>query len=156
LTPSDVGLVIGGQGITNGVNFQNNFYYLIKSNLDALKADDSLIPRELGGSTAWQQDVLYSSYDNHGTPNYVYRAVSGLNLKTVLVALGADVTSSAFNMEAKATDGYNKVVFDAFGVNEQRIYYAPDGTPGDLRRHYEKVYDYFLHVVNALFCRGLY
>ncbi|NMB35624.1 MAG: S-layer homology domain-containing protein [Firmicutes bacterium] len=132
LTPTEAGLAIGGEGITKGLGFQQNFYYLSKADLDAMKEDADLVPTLLGGSAAWQENVLYSSYDNHGTPNYIYRAVSGLNLKTALTALGADVSGEAVNLEAKATDGYTKVVFDAFGVESPRIYYAPDGTGGEI------------------------
>lgn len=130
LASTEVSLVIGGEGITNGLGFQRNFYYLTKSDMDTIKADKSLIPDLLGGSAAWEDNVLYSSYDNHGTPNYIYRVVSGLNLKTAVTALGADVSKEALNLEAKATDGYVKVIFDAFGVDSPRNYYAPDGTVG--------------------------
>lgn len=130
MTPKEVGLVIGGEGISNGLGFQQNFYYLTKSDLDDIKEDLDLIPDSLGGSTAWQENVQYSSYDNHGTPNYIYRAVSGLNLKTALTALDADLDEEAFHVEAKAADGYTKGVVDAFGIETPRIYYAPDGTSG--------------------------
>ena len=69
-----------------------------------MKVDAGLIPSALGGSAAWQEDVLYSSFDDHGTPNYIYRAVSGLNLRTALTSLGVKI-NKAVNLEAKATDG---------------------------------------------------
>ncbi len=131
LTPAETGLVIGGEGITRGLGFQQNFYYLSKAELDAMKVDAGLIPSALGGSAAWQEDVLYSSFDDHGTPNYIYRAVSGLNLRTALTSLGVKI-NKAVNLEAKATDGYTKVINDAFGFDTPRRYYAPDGTAGDV------------------------
>jgi hypothetical protein len=131
LAPAETGLIIGGEGITRGLGFQQNFYYLSKAELNAMKVDAGLIPSALGGSAAWQENVLYSAFDDHGIPNYTYRAVSGLNLRTALTSLGADIIANkAVNLEAKATDGYTKVINDAFGFDTPRKYYAPDGTAG--------------------------
>jgi hypothetical protein len=39
LAPAETGLIIGGEGITRGLGFQQNFYYLSKAELNAMKVD---------------------------------------------------------------------------------------------------------------------
>jgi len=129
LTPATVGLVIGGSGITNGAGLQHSFVYLSQAQIDYIKANKSVGALGLGSS--WTSSpLLYSSYDNHGTPEYVYRLAEGINLKTALTALGADVMSATVAIEATASDAYSKIVDDAFGVSSSRNYIAPNGSIG--------------------------
>ncbi len=129
LVPDQTGLVIGGTGITNGAGLRNSFVYLSQDQVDSIKANKSVDGLGLGDS--WTSTpMLYSSYDNHGTPEYVYRLAEGINLKTVLTALGADVNSAPVAIEATATDGYTAIVSDAFSHTVSRNYIAPDGTVG--------------------------
>ncbi len=130
LTPSDAGLVIGGSGITEGVGLLGNFIYLNQDQVDDIKANKSVDGFGLGDS--WMGPTLYSSYHNHGTPEYVYTLAEGINLKAALTALGVDVTSTPVALEATALapDFYSKIVEDAFGKEASRNYIAPDGTVG--------------------------
>ena len=129
LASDETGLVIGGTGITNGAGLQKSFVYLSQDQVDSIKANKSVAGLGLGDS--WTSTpTLYSSYDNHGTPEYVYRLAEGINLRTVLTALGADVASAPVAIEATATDGYTAIVSDAFSYNVSRNYIAPDGTVG--------------------------
>ncbi|NLK51336.1 MAG: hypothetical protein GX295_02660, partial [Syntrophomonadaceae bacterium] len=129
LIPSPAGLVIGGTGITKGVGLLSNFVYFSQAQVDYIKANKSVDGLGLGSS--WTSTpTLYSSYHNHGTPEYVYRLAEGINLKTALTSLGVDVTSGLVSIEAKAADGYSQIVSDAFGYNESRNYIAPDGSVG--------------------------
>ncbi len=129
LIPSPAGLVIGGTGITKGVGLLSNFVYFSQAQVDYIKANKSVDGLGLGSS--WTSTpTLYSSYHNHGTPEYVYRRAEGINLKTALTSLGVDVTSGPVSIEAKAADGYSQIVSDAFGYNESRNYIAPDGSVG--------------------------
>ncbi|MEN6351720.1 MAG: Ig-like domain-containing protein [Syntrophomonas sp.] len=129
LSPSAAGLVIGGTGITNGAGLLGNFIYLEQGQIDYIKANKHV--NGLGLGSSWTgSPTLYSSYDNHGTPEYVYRLAEGINLKTALTALGADVTSAPVALEATSTDNYSKIVDDAFGITASRNYIAPDGTVG--------------------------
>lgn len=129
LTPATAGLVLGGSGITQGLGLCRSFVYLNQAQVDYLKAHKSVAGLGLGNS--WQAPVLYSSYDNHGVPEYTYTLAEGINLKTALTALGADVTSAPVAVEAKSSDGYVQIVDDAFGYLASRNYIAPDGTVGD-------------------------
>jgi len=129
LTPAAAGLVIGGTGITKGAGLLNNFIYLEQPQVDYIKANKHV--NGLGLGSSWTSTpTLYSSYDNHGTPEYVYTLAEGINLKTALTALGADVTSAPVALEATSTDTYSKIVDDAFGCNASRTYIAPNGTVG--------------------------
>lgn len=128
LSPAAAGLVIGGSGITHGMGLQNSFVYLGQAQVDYIKANKSLTGLGLGNS--WMPPALYSSYHNHGTPEYVYTLAEGINLKTALTALGADVTSSPVAVGAKSSDGFDQIIDDAFGYNAHRSYFAPDGTVG--------------------------
>ncbi|OQA07737.1 MAG: hypothetical protein BWY65_01762 [Firmicutes bacterium ADurb.Bin373] len=132
LNSSAPGLVIGGSGITGGAGLLGSFIYLSQDQVDDLKANKSVNGLGLGDS--WTGPTLYSSYDNHGTPEYVYRLAEGINLKTALTALGVDVTSSPVALEATALapDFYSKIVEDAFGKDASRNYIAPDGTVGSV------------------------
>jgi hypothetical protein len=130
LSPSDAGLVIGGSGITEGAGLLGNFIYLSQDQVDDIKANKSVDGYGLGDS--WTGPTLYSSYHNHGTPEYVYTLAEGINLKAALTTLGVDVTSAPVALEATATDLYSKIVDDAFGKEASRNYIAPDGTVGDV------------------------
>ncbi len=126
LTPDSTGLVVCGSGITNGKGLLENLYYLTETEVATIKADKSTA--SIGVNNGWQTATLYSSYDNHGTPNYVYRMVEGINLQVLLTQLGVD-TSQALSINAKATDGYAKTVTDAFASS--RVYYSPAGIAGN-------------------------
>lgn len=128
LSPDEAGLVIGGYGITHGMGLLNSFVYLNQAQIAFIKAYKSLAGIGLGNS--WMTPTLYSSYDNHGTPEYVYTLAEGINLKTALTALGADVIRSPVPIEAKSSDGYDVSIDDAFGYNASRNYIAPDGAVG--------------------------
>lgn len=129
LIPDRTGLVIGGSGITNGAGLLNSFVYLSQDQVDLIKANKSVAGLGLGDSwTAFP--TLYSSYHNHGTPEYVYRLAEGINLKAALTALGADVSGAPVAIEATASDGYTGTANDAFGYTASRNYIAPDGTVG--------------------------
>jgi uncharacterized repeat protein (TIGR02543 family) len=127
--PAATGLVIGGTGITEGMGLLNSFVYLSQTQVDDIKANKSIGGLCLGSS--WTSPpTLYSSYHNHGTPEYTYTLAEGINLKTALTALGADVTSEPVALEAKGIDNYDAVINDAFGKTASRNYIAPDGTVG--------------------------
>jgi hypothetical protein len=128
VSPEATGLVIGGAGITQGMGLLRNFVYLTQDQVNAIKDNKSV--DELGLGDFWMSPTLYSSYHNHGTPEYNYTLAEGINLKTALTALGADVTSSSVDIEAKGSDGYDAMVSDAFGKDGSRNYIAPDGTIG--------------------------
>lgn len=128
LSPAVVGLVIGGSGITHGMGLQNSFVYLSQDQVDYIKENKSSAGLGLGDS--WMSPTLYSSYHNHGTPEYVYTLAEGLNLKTALTALGANVANFPVAVEAKGSDGHSAIIDDAFGYKEDRSYFAPDGTVG--------------------------
>lgn len=129
LKPAPAGLVIGGSGISKGSGLLGSLVYLSQDQVDSIKANKSVAGLGLGNS--WTSTpVLYSSYDDHGTPEYVYTLAEGINLKTALTALGADVTSAPVALEATGNDAYAKIVDDAFGIAASRNYIAPDGTVG--------------------------
>lgn len=129
ITPDPAGLVIGGAGISNGAGLQGSFFYLSQAQVDYIKANKSV--DGLGIGSSWTSTpTLYSSYHNHGTPEYAYRLAEGINLKTALTALGLDVSSAPLSLEATSSDGYKAPVSDAFGYIKSRNYIAPDQTVG--------------------------
>ena len=128
--PAATGLVIGGAGITEGMGLLNSFVYLSQAQVDYIKANKSTDGLCLGSSSWTSSPTLYSSYHNHSTPEYTYTLAEGINLKTALTALGADVTSEPVVLEAKGIDNYNAVISDAFGKTASRNYFAPNGTIG--------------------------
>jgi uncharacterized repeat protein (TIGR02543 family) len=128
LSPAAAGLVIGGSGITRGMGLLGSFVYLNQPQIDFMKTSKSVAGLGLGNS--WMTPTLYSSYHNHGIPDYKYMLAEGINLKTALTELGADVTGASVAIEAKGSDGYDLIIDDAFGYNASRNYIAPDGTVG--------------------------
>lgn len=126
LAPEKIALAIGGTGIVNGMGFLKNYYCMTQQELAGAVADSAQIPAALGGAGAWQQDLLYSAYDNHGSAQYGYHRVSGINLQTALSALGVDTTQPVA-VEAKSFDGFSKTLNDAFGVDTKRSCYLPGG-----------------------------
>jgi hypothetical protein len=112
------------------MGFLGSFVYLSQAQIESAKANKSVAGLGLGNS--WTtQPVLYSSYHNHGTPEYTYSLVEGINLREALVALGADVVSGSVAMEATATDSYSAIIGDIFGRTASRNYIAPNGTVGN-------------------------
>lgn len=132
LEPVSPVLVIGGQEISNGMGFLDNFYYLTVGQIPTSAAGPYNIPSTLGGSEAWQRGMIYSSLEDHGTPTYYYRVTEGILLNKLAQALGVDTTKN-ISVEAKATDGYSSVLSDAFSVTTDRYYYPADGSAGSLR-----------------------
>lgn len=126
LVPEKIALAIGGNGIVKGMGFLKNYYCITEQELAQAVGDTSLIPESLGGAAAWQQNLLYSAYDNHGAAQYGYHRVSGINLQMALSALGVD-TTQPIAVEAKSFDGFSKTLDDAFGVKDKRSCYLPSG-----------------------------
>ncbi|MGI5940020.1 MAG: S-layer homology domain-containing protein [Thermoleophilia bacterium] len=130
LSPATAGLVIGGTGISQGKGLLGSFVYLDKAQVDFIKATRSVNGLGLGNSWT-EKPILYSSYHNHGTPEYTYSLVEGVDLGVTLSALGVDVAGGPMVVEAVAGGrAYAHLVNDAFGVRTGRNYIAPDGTVG--------------------------
>ncbi|MGE5458843.1 MAG: CFI-box-CTERM domain-containing protein [Methanobacterium sp.] len=128
ITPAAAGLVIGGSNISQGAGLLGSLAYYNQAQVDYAKANKNV--NGLGLGSSWAGETRYSSYDNHGTPEYVYRLSEGINLRTALTALGADVSSAPVDIVATASDDYEASVGDAFGYTAPRNYIAPDGTVG--------------------------
>ena len=130
ISPAATGLVIGGAGICNGNGLLGSFVYLDQAQVDFIKATRSVDGLGLGNS--WTaKPTLCSSYHNHGTPEYTYSLVEGIDLGVALSALGVDVAGGPMVVEAVAGEhAYAQLVNDAFGVRTGRTYIAPDGTVG--------------------------
>jgi hypothetical protein len=79
------------------------------------------------GDSFTDNAVRYSTYENHGTPEWIYRTVIGLDIQTMAQALGVD-TSANLSVAVASDDGSSKVLPDAFNAETVRYSYNPDGT----------------------------
>ena len=118
------GIVLGGDGITNGMGFKGDYYFLSESNINKLRTG-AVTSSELGlGASSWFEDVVYSAYDDHTVGgNYYYFPISGIDLKSAASALG--ITASNMDITAYGSDGYIRTLSSAFS---DRYAYASGAT----------------------------
>ena len=133
LEPEAIGVVFGGNQITKGQGFLGNFRYVTEAELDEIRYGGSgTHTYKFGlGDSFTETPILYSTYENHGTPTYNYRYAAGLDIKTIATALGID-TAQSLSVEAKATDGSSTVLADAFGFETTRYSYDIYGERKDV------------------------
>lgn len=125
--PESVALVIGGNQITNGRGFLNNFTYITQSDMDAIAASASgESTYRLGLGDSFSELMTFSAFENHGTPLWQWRRVYGFDLALLAEALGIDV-SQVMSISVIATDGMTKTLSDAFGINTKRYTFDTSG-----------------------------
>ena len=125
----ETALVIGGSLITNGKGFLNNVIYQTQDDIELIYSKNSgEATYRLGlGDCFTDSAVRYSTYENHGAPEWIYRTVIGLDIQTMAQALGID-TDANLSVAAISDDGSSKVLSDAFGSGVTRYSYDTDGT----------------------------
>jgi hypothetical protein len=122
-------LVIGGSLITNGQGFTRNIVCLSEADMERIvSAASGEATYCLGLGDCFSEPLLYSTYENHGTPTWIYRRVFGLDLAALAEALGID-TSKKLSISVTADDGMTYTLPDAFGTEEERITYDVSGAP---------------------------
>ncbi|MEG1500426.1 MAG: S-layer homology domain-containing protein [Clostridiales bacterium] len=65
---------------------------------------------------SWTTNSQYSAYEGHGTANWQYNTVSGINLKTAYAALCTGAVSND-RMNVKSTDGTNYTLSNSLAGN---------------------------------------
>ena len=126
--PEEPALVIGGSSICHGKGFLHNIVTLSSSELEdiAVSASGEATYR-LGLGDCFTEAVTYSTYEDHGTPAWIYRRVYGLDLREMAEALGID-TNQVMSICVYAEDGMTKTLSDAFGTKNDRWTYDFTGT----------------------------
>ena len=126
--PEKVALAIGGDQISRGRGFLKNFTYLTAGELEAIAASASgESTYRLGLGDSFSEELVYSTYENHGTPVWGFRRVYGFDLRLMAVALGVD-TQQNISLSVQSSDGMSKTLPDAFGFSTKRWSFAPDGS----------------------------
>ena len=129
--PEMPALVISGSDISRGRGFLHNYVAVTSSEIEDMAASASgEATYRLGLGDCFTEAVTYSTYEDHGTPTWIYRRVCGLDLKIMAEALGID-TTQAMSISVRADDGMSKTLTDAFGVNNSRWTYDFTGTKVD-------------------------
>lgn len=125
LVPENVVVFAGNAMDESKMGFLKNFYYLTEDDLDDLRvADNGSKAYKYFGEEAWISDTLYSSSDDHGTPEWRYNCFSGIDLKAAFNGMGVATTSS-MSLKVKSTDGTAYTLQDAF--DPTRYYFNPQG-----------------------------
>ena len=125
--PETPALVISGSDVSRGQGFQHNYVAISPSDWDsiAISASGEATYR-LGLGDCFSEALVYSTYEDHGTPAWIYRRVYGIDLKELAAALGVD-TGKVMSISVYASDGMSKTLPDAFGIQTKRWYYGFDG-----------------------------
>lgn len=125
--PETPALVISGNDISRGQGFLHNYVVISPSDWDGIAASASgEATYRLGLGDCFSEALVYSTYEDHGTPAWIYRRVYGLDLRELAAALGVD-TGKVMSISVYASDGMSKTLTDAFGVQTKRWYYGFDG-----------------------------
>ncbi len=126
--PENPALVISGSGISKGRGFLHNYVAISPSELHkiAVSASGEATYR-LGLGDCFSEAVTYSTYEDHGTPAWIYRRVYGLDLQLMAESLGID-TDQVMSISVYADDGMSKTLTDAFGIKNSRWTYDFTGT----------------------------
>ncbi len=128
--PDVPALVIGGSLISKGRGFSRSFICLSEADMERIvSAASGEATYGLGLGDSFSEPLLYSTYEDHGTPTWIYRRVYGLDLTLLAEALGVD-TSKKLSISVTADDGMTYTLPDAFGAEEARIAYDVSGAPG--------------------------
>lgn len=126
--PEQPALVLSGSSITRGRGFLHNFIALSPSEMEDIAASASgEATYRLGLGDCFTEAVVYSTYEDHGTPAWIFRRVYGLDLRVMAEALGID-TDQVMSITASAEDGMIKTLSDAFGIKAGRWSYDFNGT----------------------------
>ena len=130
--PETVALSIGGSSIKNGKGFLRNFICLTEDDMDRI-ADSASgeITYRLGIGDSFSEPMTYSTFEDHGTPTWIYRCVCGLDLTELARALGVDVTQK-MSITVSAPDGMSRTLTDGFGAETKRVFYDVYGNPGQV------------------------
>ena len=125
--PEMPALVISGNSISRGHGFLHNYVALRGDELDSIAATASgEATYRLGLGDCFTEDIVYSTYEDHGTPEWIYRRVYGLDLRIMAESLGVD-TGQVMSISVYANDGMSKTLSDAFGVKTGRWTYDLSG-----------------------------
>lgn len=125
--PDTPALVISGSSINRGQGFLHNYVVLSRGELDHIAATASgEATFRLGLGDCFTEALVYSTYEDHGTPAWIYRRVYGLDLRLMAEALGVD-TGQVMSVSVYADDGMSKTLSDAFGVKTGRWTYDFSG-----------------------------
>ncbi len=130
LEPAEVGLIICGDSVKDGVGFTGNMVHLTHDQV--INAADS---KDLSGTMladCWTSaPVMFSAYEDHGTPVTNYRYVEGIDLRKVLVKLGfsdADINGLSAKVESvKNVVGRRYAVSVNEFACDCRVYFPSDG-----------------------------
>ena len=129
--PDTPALVISGSSISRGQGFLHNYIVLSRGELDHIAATASgEATFRLGLGDCFTEALVYSTYEDHGTPAWIYRRVYGLDLRLMAEALGVD-TNQVMSVSVYADDGMSKTLSDAFGVKSLRWTYDFSGAQVD-------------------------
>jgi hypothetical protein len=131
LEPTEIGLVICGDAVENGVGFTGDMVYLTHAEVENA-ADNKDMTGTMLADCWTSAPVMFSAYENHGTPVTNYRYVEGIDLQKVLVKLGFSGTEIN-SLSATVESGKNSVGRRyAVGVNDfaanSRVYFPSDGS----------------------------
>ncbi len=125
--PDTPALVISGSSISRGQGFLHNYVVLSGDELDHIAATASgEATFRLGLGDCFTEALVYSTYEDHGTPAWIYRRVYGLDLRLMAEALGID-TNRVMSVSVCADDGMSKTLSDAFGFKAARWTYDFSG-----------------------------
>lgn len=123
----NVSLVIGGSQISKGTGFLKNFVFLTDADMETIAAASSgEATYRLGLGDSFSELLTYSTYENHGTPTWIYRRVCGLDLTLLAQALGIN-TAQRMSISVSSPDGMSKTLSDAFMYETTRYTYGTDG-----------------------------
>lgn len=112
------GLYLSGEALNVPGTFAGHTFFLPASALaEMLAARDTTAAL---GTDIWQEDVFFSSSEDHGEPTWYYHLSDGIFLKDLLAVLGVDEAAQASVSTVKliAGDGYI-TAFDGFGQLER-------------------------------------
>jgi len=129
---AEIGLVIGGDAVKEGVGFTGNMVYLTHD--EVVNAADSKALTGTMLADCWTSaPVMFSAYEDHGTPITHYRYEEGIDLQKVLNKLGFSDTEIN-SLSAKVESVKNNVgrryssSINEFAANS-RVYFPSDGGP---------------------------
>jgi len=122
------GLVVVGDEVNGDCGFSGNMIYYTEAQIESVKDSRSVPEAWVIGSGSYVKDRIFSSYHNHGTPEYDYSRVEGLDIETILSNVVKGGINNVNEFSVAASDGYTQTmrISDITGLK----YFAPGDTVG--------------------------
>lgn len=131
MTPVDqAGLVFVGNDIVGNCGFDNTILYYTQKQIEAIKDANGIPDTDVYAHIkgCYVKDLVFSSYENHGTGAYHYSRVAGLDILSMLSKVTSRGADGVTQCTVVASDGY-KQIFRLNDLNNLK-YYAPGDTVG--------------------------